>query len=137
MPVVIGHPTSTRCLRASAPRISLIVVSLPFGTLRMISSTSIGAGMTIVPVPQRVVIFPSILPTLGNPLLSASFSRQDFLALDFGREFTTQLWRLERAFQGFYQLHHGVVIWRCNRKPLACFHNGAIDNVDLRATALL
>ena len=35
--------------------------------------------MTIVPVPQRLVILPVILPTLGSPLLSASFSRHDFL----------------------------------------------------------
>src|SRR5678815_1294015 len=44
----------------------------------MISSTSRGAGMTIVPVPQRLLIFPSIFPILGKPLLSASFSFQVF-----------------------------------------------------------
>jgi hypothetical protein len=41
-------------------------------------STSRGAGMTIVPVPQRLVIFPSILPIFGRPLASESFSLQDF-----------------------------------------------------------
>ena len=34
--------------------------------------------MTIVPMPQRLVILPVILATLGSPLLSASFSRHDF-----------------------------------------------------------
>src|SRR5688500_15242005 len=77
MPVVIGQPIEARCFLATAARISLIVISLPFGTRRMMASTSIGAGMAIVPVPQRVVILPMILPTFGRSLLSLSFSRQD------------------------------------------------------------
>ena len=42
-------------------------------------ATSIGAGTTIVPVPQRVVILPATLPTFGRPLLSANFSCHVFL----------------------------------------------------------
>ena len=51
---------------------------LSFGRLRMISSTSVGDGITIVPAPQRLLILPSILPTFGKPLLSANFSFHDF-----------------------------------------------------------
>src|SRR5438552_4740412 len=71
----------TRCFLARTARRSLMVTSFPFGTRRMSSSTSIGAGTTIVPVPQRVVILPSIFPVFGRPLLSASFSRHDFFFL--------------------------------------------------------
>ena len=56
-----------------------MVTSLPLGTLRITSSTSRGAGMTIVPVPQRGRHFPAIGPTFGRSLLSASFSCHDFL----------------------------------------------------------
>src|SRR5882762_5052730 len=80
IPVVIGQPIVTLCLDASSARISLIVISFPFGTLRMISSTSLGAGITIVPTPQRDIILPSIFPSFGNPLLSDNFSFQDFFA---------------------------------------------------------
>ena len=68
----------------------------------------------MVPVPQRVVIPLSTLPVFGSPLLSASFSRQDFFRLDFAGEFTPSLCRLERSFQGFCHLHHGVVVGRCD-----------------------
>src|SRR5213595_3887011 len=78
IPVVIGQLMVTLCLEARSARISLIVISFPLGTLRMISSTSVGAGETIVPAPQRLVILPSILPTFGKPLLSANFSFHDF-----------------------------------------------------------
>src|SRR5256885_15845936 len=78
MPVVIGHAMFTPCFFASAQRNSLMVTSFPFGTRRMSSSTCLGAGTTMVPVPQRVVILPSIFPVFGKPLLSASFSRHDF-----------------------------------------------------------
>ena len=53
IPVVIGQQTSTRCFFAKAERISLIVINFPFGTRRIIASTSNGAGITIMPVPQR------------------------------------------------------------------------------------
>src|SRR5689334_16922312 len=78
MPVVTGQVKSAPCSRASFARISLIVISRPLGICFMIASTSIGAGMTILPVPQRLDILPVTGPTLGRPLLSASFSRQDF-----------------------------------------------------------
>src|SRR5438132_14256566 len=78
MPVVIGQAIVTPCFFASAARISVMVMSLPRGTRAITASTSTGAGMTIVPLPQRVDILPSILPTLGRPLLSASFWRHDF-----------------------------------------------------------
>src|SRR5437660_8846256 len=78
IPVLIGQPMVTLCLEARRARISLMVISFPLGTLRMISSTSVGDGITIVPAPQRLVILPSILPTFGKPLLSANFSFHDF-----------------------------------------------------------
>jgi hypothetical protein len=37
--------------------------------------------MTTVPVPHLVLILPVMGTTFGRPLLSASFSRQDFFAL--------------------------------------------------------
>src|SRR5436190_15364884 len=55
-----------------------MVVSLPFGTRRISSSTSRGAGMTHVPSPQRLLFRASISKTLGKPLSSASFSCQVF-----------------------------------------------------------
>src|ERR1051325_11134229 len=79
MPVVIGHAKVTLCFTASAARSSLIVASLPRGTCFINASTSSGAGMTIVPSPQRLLILPTTSPTLGNPLLSVNFSRHDFL----------------------------------------------------------
>src|SRR5690349_11254503 len=79
MPVVMGHAKVTLCLTASAARSSFIVASFPFGTCFINESTSVGAGITIVPSPHRLLILPLISPTLGSPLLSASFSRQDFL----------------------------------------------------------
>src|SRR5438094_2422847 len=78
MPVVMGHAIDALCCCASLARSSLMVRSFPAGTFFMRASTSFGAGMTIVPVPQRLVILPVILATLGSPLLSASFSRHDF-----------------------------------------------------------
>jgi hypothetical protein len=47
----------------------------------MSESTSSGAGTTIVPSPHRRLIVPVTFPTLGNPLLSANFSRQVFLGM--------------------------------------------------------
>ena len=78
MPVVIGQQTSTPCCFASAARISLMVINFPFGTRRMMASTSSGAGTTMVPVPQRFVMRPVMRPVFGKPLLSASFSRKIF-----------------------------------------------------------
>ena len=52
----------------------------------MTASTSRGAGTTIVPLPQRLIILPITRPILGSPLLSASFSCQDFFfAIDLLR----------------------------------------------------
>src|SRR6266567_4561732 len=78
MPVVMGQANVTLCLAASAARSSLMVTRRPFGTVFISSSTSTGAGMTIVPSPQRLLILPETSPTFGNPLLSTSFSRHDF-----------------------------------------------------------
>src|SRR5262245_11675581 len=72
MPVVMGQAISVLCFFARAALISLIVISRPFGTVFMIASTCFGAGMTIVPVPQRRVMLPMTLPTFGKSLLSAS-----------------------------------------------------------------
>jgi len=47
------------------------------GTLFIRLSTSMGAGITMVPLPQRLLIFSVIFSTLGSPLLSWSFSVQD------------------------------------------------------------
>ena len=55
-----------------------MVTTRPLGTCFINASTSRGAGMTNVPVPHRLVNLPVTLQTLGKPLLSASFSRQDF-----------------------------------------------------------
>src|SRR5262249_45678175 len=83
IPVVIGQPMVAPCLAASRLRISLIVISLPAGTFFMTKSTSIGAGITTVPLPQRRLILSVIRSTLGRSLLSANFSGQD-LRLVFG-----------------------------------------------------
>src|SRR5262245_58235483 len=56
-------------------------MSPPFGTRRMSSSTSSGAGITNVPVPQCLFLVESISQTLGKPLWSASFSCQVFFFL--------------------------------------------------------
>ena len=55
-----------------------MVANFPLGTRRINSSTSSGEGITNVPNPQRLLLVESILQTFGNPLLSASFSRQVF-----------------------------------------------------------
>src|SRR5215472_14006895 len=81
IPVVIGQAKLALWLVASAARNSLIVTSLPLGTCFISASTSSGDGMTIFPRPQRFAILPVAAPTLGRPLLSASFSRQDFFVL--------------------------------------------------------
>ena len=87
--------------RQRRARISEIVTSLPLGTLRITSSTSLGAGTTIVRSPQCRVIFPSIAPTFGRPFLSASFSRHVFFLAAMrctfisGREFS-QEWVVPR-----------------------------------------
>src|ERR1044072_5177912 len=79
IPVVIGQAIVVPCRRASALRSSSIVVSFPFRTRRISSSTSFGAGITHVPDPQRLLFVQSIVKTFGSPLLSASFSCQLFL----------------------------------------------------------
>jgi hypothetical protein len=61
-----------------------MVMSFPLGTLFIISSTSIGAGITTVPVPHLLLILPVIVSTFGRPLLSCNFSDQLFL---FGKNF--------------------------------------------------
>ena len=63
MPVVNGQPIVALCLVASAERISLIVVIFPFGTFLINWSTSIGAGITTVPVPHFLLILPLISST--------------------------------------------------------------------------
>src|SRR4030042_4856705 len=92
MPVVMGQPIVALCFLASAARISFIVVTLPLGIFLIISSTSTGAGIITVPFPQRLLIFSVIFSTLGNPLLSVSFSHQVFfLFVLFSRYPTFQL----------------------------------------------
>src|SRR5262249_54770244 len=66
------------CFLATQARISLMVMILPRGTRFMMASTSMGAGMATVPLPQRVDILPVIGTTFGKSLLSLSFSCQDF-----------------------------------------------------------
>jgi len=83
MPVVIGQAMVAPCRCARTLRSSSMVVSVPSGTRRMRSYTSMGAGMTNVPVPHRLLLVESILQTLGKPLSSASFSCQVFLCLFF------------------------------------------------------
>jgi len=83
MPVVIGHQMVALCLRARASRRELIVVTFPFGTFRISSSTSLGAGITIVPVPHILFIPSGIFSTRGRSSLSASFSRQLFRVFIF------------------------------------------------------
>jgi len=78
IPMVSGHAIVAPCLRARTLRSSSIVVTLPRGTWRMSWSTSIGAGITNVPVPHRLLLAASMGQTLGSPLLSASFSCQLF-----------------------------------------------------------
>src|SRR5262249_38484925 len=75
IPAVIGQPMVALCFLATIRRVPLIVVDFLCGTLRMMASTSRGAGMAQVPLPQRFDIPPVILTTLGRSLSSASFSR--------------------------------------------------------------
>src|SRR5579883_1392468 len=77
MPVVRGHAKLTLCRAASAARSSFMVTSLPLGTCFMRQSTSIGAGTTIVPSPQRVMP-PVAFAIFGKPWLSVSFCCHDF-----------------------------------------------------------
>lgn len=79
MPVVMGQPMVALCFLARAARISLIVPSFPAGILLIISSTSMGAGITTVPVPHLWLMDSVIFSTLGNPLLSFSFSHHVFV----------------------------------------------------------
>ena len=58
-------------------RISLMVTTLPLGTRRMTASTSLGAGMSIVPSPYIRLCGPAIFSTRGRFFLVVSFSRQD------------------------------------------------------------
>src|SRR5262249_50979087 len=78
MPVVIGQVIVALWRRARIVRISLIVISLPRGTRFMMASTSLGAGMAMVPRPQPATIPGGMRSTLGSPLSLASFSRQVF-----------------------------------------------------------
>jgi ABC-type transport system involved in cytochrome c biogenesis permease component len=78
MPVVIGQPIVALCFRASAARIWFIVTSFPSGTLFISASTSLGAGITTVPTPQRLLILLVIFSTFGKPLSSFNFSVQVF-----------------------------------------------------------
>ena len=78
MPVVIGQAKSAPCLLVRIWRTTSIVSIRPLRTVFMISSTSTGAAITIVPVPQRLLIFPVTGATVGYPLLSRSFSCQMF-----------------------------------------------------------
>jgi ABC-type transport system involved in cytochrome c biogenesis permease component len=89
MPVVMGQPIVALCFLASAKRMSLIVMSFPAGTFLISSSTSIGAGITTVPVPQRLLILSVIFSTLGSPLLSFSFSTH--VGFFFGNKFTCRV----------------------------------------------
>src|SRR5689334_6392759 len=77
MPQVIWQPTVAWCFFATSARISLVVMSLPSGTRRMIASTSRGEGMAQVPVPSCLRILGPMVTTLGRSLSSASFSRHD------------------------------------------------------------
>ena len=79
IPVVIGHPKSAPCCRATAARSSLMVVNFPFGTFFINASTSRGRRIAHNPSPQRCDIFPfRVSNTLGKSLSSNNFSRQDF-----------------------------------------------------------
>jgi hypothetical protein len=78
MPVVNGQAIVARCFRAKCVRISWVVTTWPFGTLRMAASTSRGAGMTKVPLPHLRDRVPSMRATFGRSLSSASFSRHVF-----------------------------------------------------------
>jgi hypothetical protein len=65
----------------NSARISLIVISFPRGTLRITSSTSRGAGITIVPAPHLALALPVSRKTLGRSLSSANFSCHDLRGL--------------------------------------------------------
>lgn len=82
----MGQPIVARCLRARAERISLMVVTLPGGTLLMSRSTSTGAGMATVPCPHLALILGVILTTRGKSLLSASFSRHEVCLVILGKD---------------------------------------------------
>src|SRR4030067_3730395 len=90
MPVVIGQPIDAPCFLARAVRISLIVVSSPEGTFLISSSTSVGAGITTVPVPHLLLILSVIFSTFGRPLLSCSFSDQLILTFLFDKILPSQ-----------------------------------------------
>jgi hypothetical protein len=79
MSAVMGQPIVALCFLARAMRMSLIVASFLAGTFFISSSTSIGAGMTMVPVPYRLLSFSVIFSTLRSPLLPYSFSTHDVI----------------------------------------------------------
>src|SRR5438552_1320563 len=83
-PVVSGQAKSALWFAASAARSSLMVTTWPLGTFFISWFTSIGAGMTIFPVPHCFDIFCVTSVTFGRPLLSCSFSRHDFLFFIYG-----------------------------------------------------
>jgi hypothetical protein len=84
MPVVIGQPKLALYRRAMIPRIWLMVINLPSGTLFMVASTSSGEGITTVPSPHFLLIFSLTSTTRGKPCFSVvdtSFWRQVSLTL--------------------------------------------------------
>jgi len=82
MPVQMGQVMVAPCFLASVLRISFMVVSLPLGTLCMSSSTSVGLGMTTVPVAPQCLLILGVMGSMrGKSLLSRSFSDQLFLLL--------------------------------------------------------
>jgi hypothetical protein len=74
IPVVSGHVTSALKSEASFRRNSLTVANLPFGILRISSSTSFAVGMSIDPLPNRA-IFGGTGTTFGSCGFS-NFARQ-------------------------------------------------------------
>jgi hypothetical protein len=58
----------------------------PTGTFLIISSTSIGAGITTEPVPQHSLILSVIFSTLDSPLLLFGFSTH--IGFFIGKKFT-------------------------------------------------
>src|SRR5262249_56732865 len=75
IPVVIGHATFAFESLASLDLICDCVISFPFGTVRITESTSMGAGISIVPVPNLFCILGGISTTFASCFLS-SFSLQ-------------------------------------------------------------
>ncbi len=111
MPVVIGQQTFTRCFFASAARISLIVISLPLGTRRMTASTSSGAGITIVPRPQRG-------HAAGN---AADFGQAFVVGQFFAPRFALRIWAVQAYLAGI-----SSIIQSPPKSARAAFHARAV-----------